>query len=656
MIFNDIEDSMINIVDYPTTKKLILDVIKDVSDGIKHSMGVAGRTTLLHDPNGISSLYPSKDGFRNVLNMHFDDVYAESIYMILRDISVRMNQNVGDGTTSCIVIMEEFYKKILDLYENKEGSFKYISANGITQILEVICKVLQDELYNKKYIVKLEDLNIEDRKKIIRKVGSIAANNDRQIGEEVGGLYDNILENLDDLFVSILPNEGSDNTILSEIGFEAPIGAINRVFATERDGITAIYEDPRFLMIEGPLLDGDAKFLQPIIERVCLDQGKPLVIIADDFSNVISDFLYRLRLGGLKFVHPTTGKESLLPPFKILPIMHSTNFDLGHERMIDLNTALGGQVQVCQSHKLELPPSTGEQIDLMLGRANKIIAAEHLTRIFGGKGDKEKITGRISELQAHIDNMVMKDSDRAQSRVWVYKERIGMLKSNMVSIKVGGQTYKEKQYKVLVYEDAVYAIRSTIKNGYTLGGQVCIEYLIRNNMNDLIDKIYTRIHDENRAVMFGKRKKTALKEIIGELLSVIKSTINVAYKIALKNAIVDEKEFNDVLETLFSDYKYIVINNKNDTKTEERQTEPMTYNVIDDTYETLHINNNLFVAGNTDFEILESIVGVTKNFLNAEYIQSIYIPKRKAIKHGKGSPFDPNDKPPEEKITKLNIN
>lgn len=620
MIFNDIEEGHMNLVDHETTEKIILDVMRDVSNGVKHTLGPGGKTTLLHDPNGVTSLYPSKDGFRLITNMHFDDYFYESIYMILRDVSVHTNMTVGDATTSCIVIMAEFYKKVLELYKSQNGPFKYISANGIGQILEVTSAVLKDFLYEKNYIIRLEDLSIDERREVVKKVAAVAANNDKSIGNDIAGIYEGVLETLDDLFVTITPNEGGETTTLGEIGFEAPIGHINRAFSTERDGATASYDNPNFLMIEGPLLDGDIKYIQPVIEYVCLGKNEPLVIIADDYSNLVSEFLYKLRAGGMPFVDPNTKQQTLLPPLKLLPIMHSTSHDLGHERMIDLNVALGGIVQVCQSNKLEIIPTDPGQIELMLGKADKIISAQHITRIFNGHGSKEKIKARIDEIQSLMDNLMMRDSDRVQSSVYVYKERIGMLKSNMVAIKVGGMTYKEKQYRVLVYEDAVYAVRSTIKNGYTLGGQVSFQHLITKYYDELVEAIYKEIHNRQYQVIFGSKKSIELKNAIALFLEVVKDTTKVSYCTALSNAIVDDEHYEDVIDTVYGH-----------TLSEDKYTERgvLTYNLMNDTYESLSHTNNLLVAGNTDYEVLESVIGVTKLFLNSEYIQTIYVPKRK---------------------------
>ena len=55
--------------------------------------------------------------------------------------------------------------------------------------------------------------------------------------------------------------------------------------------------------------------------------------------------------------------------------------------------------------------------------------------------------------------------------------------------------------------------------------------------------------------------------------------------------------------------------------------EPMAYNLMTTAYESLHKDNNMFVAGNTDYETFAAIASVTGMFLNTDNLQTLYIPR-----------------------------
>lgn len=609
MISNEIGAGHLNIVDHETLKRIIHEVLTDVAS-IKTTLGPGGRTNLLHDEEKSLALFSSKDGFRIVMGMHYDDYFYDAILKVIRDVSSHNNTMVGDGTTSVIVILDEFYKALESHIDSGAEDFKYISKTGIVNILDTLKDVLKEKLVEKGYIKFLSDFSVEDRKEIIAKVATVAANNDKTVGQYVAKLFDKSIENCDDeLFVDITPNYHKTTDEATEIGFRLPTGYINRIYATERDGRTCIHNNPRFLLIEGPLLDGDIKVIEPIIEYVCLNQNQPLVIFADDFTKKIAQYLYTLRVGMQIPDRENEGKMITLPPLDILPIQYITSDDTGHEKMIDLEVALGGKAIPSHSQTWETIGSGPGDWEILLGGANKIISVEHDTSIVGGHGETAKIEGRIAKIHQDLDDMVLGDTPVAQMNAAVYKERIGMLKSNMVTIRVGGATFKERKYNALVYEDAVYAIKSTIKNGFTLAGQVSVNHIIKNHSEDIINETVNRLNQQGRNVAFGKYKTQIMTNAISGLLKIIRDTFMCAYRTAIEHAVVNKEEVDSIFKE---------INNFE---------EPMAYNLMTTAYESLHKDNNMFVAGNTDYETFAAIASVTGMFLNTDNLQTLYIPR-----------------------------
>lgn len=615
----DITEGHINLVDHDTLKRIIRDVLKDVGS-VKSTLGPGGKANLVHDSNN-TSLYQSKDGYRIVMDMHYDDYFYDAILKLIKDVSAHNNAIIGDGTTSAAVILENFYTSLEDLVEQHKGGFEHISLTGVVNILETLKGVLKDELISKGYIKFLKDYPVEEQKKIVRKVATIAANNDKSIGDYVAKLFDKIIENgkSEELFVEITPNYSKDTSECSEIGFRMPHSYINRIYTTEPDNTTLQYANPRFLLIEGALLDGDIERLQNLFDYVCFMQGQPLIVIASDYSNKFAQFMYSLRIGGQQrvFEDPQTRKphQVTLPPYQIAAIQLSAGDDESHDRYVDLETALGARAipAVTQTwESLGDGPSEWEQI---LGGADKITCIPFETSIVGGNGTTAAIEGRIEKLQNELDHMVLiSDGGASELRKAQYQERIGILKSNMVSIRVGGATFKERQYNCLVYEDAIYAVKSTIKNGFTLAGQVSIRHLITKYAEEIIDKVVEKLAKEGRNVTFGKHRDIALRSSIHNILDVISNTINTAYETALTNAIFDLNEIAEIKEKLY----------------DKDLEKPISYNLMSGEFEDIDLGSecNMLVAGNTDYETFSANVGITSIFLNTDNLETLYIPRR----------------------------
>lgn len=619
MISNEIGTGLINLVDHETLKRIVHDVLKDVSS-VKSTLGPGGKANLIHDAEN-TSLYQSKDGYRIVMDMHYDDYFYDSIAKLIKDASAHNNAIIGDGTTSAIVVLAAFYNKLEELVEKHAGGFEHISLTGVSNILDALKTVLKDELIDNKYVYFLKDYTKDEQFNIITKVATIAANNDKTIGLYVAKLFEKIIKDgkFDDLYVDIVPNYSKDTSEKSEIGFRMQHSYINRIYATEPDGSTATYADPQYLLIEGALLDNDIEKIEPIIDYVCFMKQKPLVIIAADYTSKMSQYLYSLRLGGQRrtFLDPNTNKQvnTVLPPYQIIPIMLSAGDDEAHEKYEDLEIALGGRAIPAITQTWESLGTSPNEWESILGKSDKITCVPFETSITGGYGNSSKIDARIQKLQNELDHMVLiSDGGASELRKAKYQERISMLKSNMVEIRVGGNTFKERQYNCLVYEDAVYAVKSTIKNGFTLAGQVSMKHLVKNHADSIIDKVIKKLETEGRNVTFGAQRKPALKNAIQAILDVLYDTITTAYEIAISNAIFDQKEIEEIKNTMY------------DLKLDK----PMSYNLMNATYESIDLaeNCNMLVPGNTDYETFSAIVGITNIFLNTDNLETLYIPRR----------------------------
>lgn len=619
MISNEIGTGLINLVDHDTLKRIVHDVLADVSS-VKSTLGPGGKANLVHDAETVS-LYQSKDGYRIVMDMHYDDYFYDSVAKLIKDASAHNNAIIGDGTTSSIVILQAFYTKLEELVEKHKDGFEHISLTGVSNILETLKIVLKEELIEHNYIHFLKDYTVEEQLKIITKVATIAANNDRTIGEYVRNLFEKIIREgkFDDLYVDIVPNYSKNTSEKSEIGFRMQHSYINRIYATEPDGSTATYTNPNFLIIEGALLDGDIEKIRDIIDYICFMKNEPLVVVAADFTAKMSQFLYSLRIGGQRrtFVDPNTNKnvETTLPPYPIIALQISAGDDESHEKYEDLEVALGGRAIPAITQTWESLGTTPKEWESILGHADKITCIPFETSITGGYGDSKKIDARIDKLQNELDHMVLiSDGGASELRKAKYQERISMLKSNMVEIRVGGDTFKERQYNCLVYEDAIYAVKSTIKNGFTLAGQVSMRHLVTHHANEIADKVIERLEKEGRNVTFGAQRKPALGNAIIAILQVIANTFPTAYETAISNAIFDTKEIEEILKTLYN----------------PELKKPMSYNLMNDSFESIDLdeNCNMLVAGNTDYETYNAIVGITNIFLNTDNLETLYIPRR----------------------------
>ena len=125
--------------------------------------------------------------------------------------------------------------------------------------------------------------------------------------------------------------------------------------------------------------------------------------------------------------------------------------------------------------------ATGDDLNMIsfedLGEVDKVIVGRDETVMIGGKGDKEAISERVSELKVQYENTTIKE-DRD-----FITERIASLKGGIGVIFVGAHSDIEQKEKFDRIEDAVCAVRSALEEGVIAGGGVGL-YRAANKIGD----------------------------------------------------------------------------------------------------------------------------------------------------------------------------
>jgi hypothetical protein len=174
---------------------------------------------------------------------------------------------------------------------------------------------------------------------------------------------------------------------------------------------------------------------------------------------------------------------------------------------------------------------------LLVGRSDSVTSKPHYIRIRGGGGSRAERDARIAEIERDI----AASSDSAQhgvlesGRIEMLKRRAGMLQGEMHIIRVGGDSYKEKKNRALIYEDAILAVKSSIKHGVTLGGNVSIHHAIRSNKKELSSVMMSNIYNEAPNIMINMTYPKMLK-IVNDILDIIANESLSAFRAVCDNA------------------------------------------------------------------------------------------------------------------------
>jgi len=406
-------------------KKLKAGVDK-LANAVKVTLGPGSRNVVLDKGFGVPII--TNDGVTIAKEIELEDRIENMGAEIIKEVSEKTNDVVGDGTTTAVVLAQAMIEEGLKLVET--GFIPADINKGIKNRVNTIIGFL------KRASIKIE------KKEDIAKVATISAES-----EEIGNLIADIMEQIGKQGVITVEDSktlGLQKEIVKGLQFDR--GYISPYMITNAERMEAIYENA-YILVTDKKISALTEIL-PVLEKIAKAGKKELVIIAED---VEGDALATLVVNKLRGT------------FNTLAIKAPGFGDRKKEMLHDIAVVTGAQV-VSEEVDLKL-----ENIELEhLGSARKIVADKENTTIIEGKGNKEQIDARIIQIKKALDKT---ESDFDKEKL---QERLAKLAGGVAVIKVGAATEVEQKIKQHKIEDALAAAKAAVQEGVVPGGGIAL--------------------------------------------------------------------------------------------------------------------------------------------------------------------------------------
>ena len=420
-----------------TPKELVFDTeakrklksgISKICNAVKSTLGPAGNTVVIESPNHTRGITVTKDGVTVAKSVYLLDPVENLAVQMIREASQNTATSAGDGTTTSIVLAEALVEKGFDLIYGDDAP-----GINVTKLIKEI------NVGTNKITKELDSMSKKLNKRRLMDVASISANNDKTVGGIIAKAYEKVGS---DGIVTVENSETSETYAEVYDGIKLKRGYSNNAFINNHKRDECVLENAYVLMTDHVINNilQIENILKPII-----NQGKQLLIIADCSQNVVNTLAANAARNGLKVCNITPPKFGYKK----------------QELMNDIAVATGG---------VYYSEATGDDLNMVsfedLGEVDKVIVGRDETVMIGGKGDKEGISERVSELKVQYENTTIKE-DRD-----FITERIASLKGGIGVIFVGAHSDIEQKEKFDRIEDAVCAVRSALEEGVIAGGGV----------------------------------------------------------------------------------------------------------------------------------------------------------------------------------------
>ena len=401
--------------------------IDKLADAVRMTLGPRGRAAVIEKGYGAPQV--TFDGVTVAKEIELEEKYENLGAEFIKQAAEKTNDNVGDGTTTSVVIahtlIEEGEKTI------REKSFNVIHlAEGLKKGAEAVLKQLESQR---------EVIN--DNKKI-KEVATLSAKD-----AEIGGLIAEVMDKIGkEGVVSVEDSNTIGNSFEIVEGMQFDRGYVSQYMVTSQERMEAVLEDPYILVTDRKV--SAINDLLPLLEKVIQSGKKELVIIGEDIEGEALATLIVNKLRGI---------------FSVLAVKAPGFGDRRKEMLQDIAVVTGAQF---------ISEDLGKKLDgadlADLGHAHRVVATKDDTTIVGGKGDKKAIEDRVAQLKAKIKKT---ESDFDKEKL---QERLGKLAGGVAVIKVGAPTESEQKELKQRVEDAVAATRAAMEEGIVPGGGIAL--------------------------------------------------------------------------------------------------------------------------------------------------------------------------------------
>ncbi len=421
----------------PEARLRLLQGMDTVARAARVTLGSAGCTVLIqHRTDGIAPVL-TRNGAIVANAIVLPDRIADLGARMLREVAGLMSRQVGDGTTTAIVLAHTLAKECV----------KSITAGFHPLHLQ---KGLELALMRVEHCLKQQAVTGVSAD-WIAKIASVASKQEPGVG---------------DLLATALTDLGPEGTLTFQYGngredkleivegIQYAQGYLSSYFVTDKIRQEAVLEQPYILLYDREITD--LMDLVPLLEQVA-EQQRSLLVIAE---NVQDQALTGLLLNCIRGV------------FKVVAVKPPGYGDKRIARLNDLALLTGGTA-ILEDQGMHLAQTTLAQ----LGQAQRAVVTADSTAIVGVTGDSVLLTQTVDHLKGQIEVLYRKRPGQGSTTgnrhdAEELEERLTMLSGKTGTFSVGGCTDIEIKERLVRIENAFKSAKAALEEGVMPGGGI----------------------------------------------------------------------------------------------------------------------------------------------------------------------------------------
>lgn len=414
-------------------RQAMLRGVEKIASAVKSTLGPGGRTVVLAKKFGDPVI--TKDGVTVAKEIDLSDPYEQVGAQLVKSVSSKTNDVVGDGTTTSAVLAEAIYKE--GLRNVMYGANAIEISRGINMAARTVAAAVTELA-----------TPVQDSESIFR-VANVSANGDGEVAQ----LITNAMEAVGkDGIITVEESKTTESSMEVVSGMQVDKGYLSPYFITDTASMTVEYEDAYIFVIEEKL-----SAIQPLVGLLdgMARLGRPFIIIADEVEGQVLATMVTNKLRGV---------------IKCVAVRAPGYGDRRRAMLEDIAIATGATF-ISKDLGVNLADITVDMRTQSMpyaGTVGKLVVTKDETIIANGGGDPALIAERINQIKKQLAETTSEyDRDKLS-------ERLAKLSGGVAILKIGASTDAEMREKKDRVDDALHATRAAVEEGIVPGGGLAL--------------------------------------------------------------------------------------------------------------------------------------------------------------------------------------
>ena len=459
----------INIIPQEAYEELVKETFNDIAFNLTKSLGPLGSSATIFDGSIVEA---TKDGYSILNKYKLTNTYKKMIYNLIKRPCTKMNNTVGDGTTTAIALTNH----ILNAYENSSKNSLnklYRMPRELTKAWDEVIQTICDKVNSKAKPIDPEDYDT------IYNIAYVTSNGNEEVSKAVAETY----KEAKSPAIKMKDSPTNKSYIKSIDGFEFPTNAIDNCYVKNED-LSTTETDISVMIFDHTVTTDIFNNVIIKINEVLRAMGRKLVIVAPKYDEYMCESVLRqyvnMEFNQYRAINLilTQYRTGILTP-------HQTE-DLAvilHTKIITediVNT-------ITQRFTEQSPDAVIEDMienntyDLFrcIGYARSALITCKNGTIFKPQDieDDEFYQNALTNAQSELDDIIANTSAEQQSytsKIYDARSRLLQLQMKNYIYYVGADSDLQKQILQDSIDDVIKCLRSAIKYGVVPGCQVAI--------------------------------------------------------------------------------------------------------------------------------------------------------------------------------------